>query len=44
MNRKFIRDKIRRDVGNKNLRTAWENHQRKKYGNKYFEKCVAIQK
>ena len=37
--RKLKRDKLRKKVGNKNLKLAWENYQKKKYGKDYRKIC-----
>lgn len=42
--RKFLRDRLRKRVGNKNLQFIWERFQRKKYGEGYEEICRKNQK
>ena len=44
MQRKFTRDNLRKKVGNKNLREAWEMFQKNKYGRFYKEVCYYTQK
>lgn len=39
MKRKFIRDVIRKEVGNKNLRDMWKSFQLEKYGEDYLKVC-----
>lgn len=40
MIRKFKRDMVRKNVGNKNMKTSWERFQRNKYGKLYKLICV----
>lgn len=37
MQRRFRRDQIRKEVGNKNLPLAWQRFQMEKYKHKYHE-------
>lgn len=39
MIRKFKRDKLRKQVGNRNMKSSWERLQRKKYGRWYKDIC-----
>jgi len=39
MKRKFIRDHIRKEVGNKNLKDMWKQFQKEKYGDDYKKVC-----
>lgn len=40
MRRKFIRNQLRKQVGSKNLKWAWERFQMKKYeGEEYHKVC-----
>lgn len=44
MQRKFIRDKLRKKYGNKNLREIWEGFQRQKYKEEFEEICIYTQR
>ena len=37
--RKFRRDSLRKNVGSRNLKMAWENYQMEKYGDEYKAVC-----
>ena len=37
--RKFTRDKLRKRVGNRNLKDVWQKFQMRKYGEDYRETC-----
>lgn len=39
MKRKFQRDKLRKKVGAKGLKEAWQRHQEKRYGHRYDVIC-----
>lgn len=39
MERKFRRNQLRKEVGNRNLQSSWERFQREKYGQGYKSIC-----
>lgn len=39
MLRKFRRNTLRKEVGNRNLQSAWESSQRRRYGDQYDTIC-----
>lgn len=40
MLRKFKRDQLRKEVGNRNLKDTWRRFQMRKYGKNYLKICV----
>lgn len=43
MIRKFKRDSLRKQVGNKNMKNSWERLQKNIYGKKWFRVCMKTQ-